>query len=150
MIPVSPISSIVHNSYDTYSNSFLVANKRGVYAISLKDNRVVQNFITDIVQDLEVKYLIHDRLDAFLIYPKWEKQIKRVCLSAHSSKYSKGVTNIYDIEWTKGSVSLPGFNPERADWHVGFSGSSIFLNDMLAERSYVLKTDLTFNYWCDL
>ena len=149
MLPFSPVSAIVHNPSDAYNTSLLVSNKYGVYELVIKNGRIIQNHIREILQDMEVKYMQHERGDAFLIYPKWSKKIIRLNINARDS-ITKGITTLFEIEWTKGSVPVTGLNPDRANWHVGFSGNTIFLNEMKDERSYVLKTDLHFNYWCDI
>ena len=150
MIPVSPVSAVVHEPAKLGAPRFLVANKYGVYEIILENDKICQNHLEDIIRDLEVKYLQHDRGDAFLIFPKWDKYIKRIALSNTAGRYARGATTLRDVEWTKGSVALTGFNPDRADWHIGFSGKSLFLSEFLIERSYVLATDIDFNYWCDI
>lgn len=42
----------------------------------------------DIVRELEVKYLQHDKLDAFLVFPKWDKLIRRFAMSNTAGKVS--------------------------------------------------------------
>ena len=151
MSPVSPINSIVHQVVrkDELYPYFLFSNKFGVYEFSIEEDKIRQNLLEDTVRELEVKIMQPHDEKSFLIFPKWDKFIKKMQFHI-SSKFEQGLVTLRDVEWTKGTIPMKGFNTNEHDWHMGHSGKTIFLSDFEQERSYVLTDGHDFNYWCDL
>ena len=139
----------LHDEFPT----FLYSNKFGIYEVCIERDVIKQNLLEDTVRELDVKSMQVNDEQSVLIFPKWDKLIKK--LSFHVvSKYDQGISTLRDVEWTKGSIPLKGFNAKSHDWHIGHSGNSIFISDYQQEdskqRSYVLTDGHDFNYWFEL
>ena len=129
---------------------FIYTLESGAYEIVIDEGKMYQNYFTEIIQDLDVKHLIHLRNDQYLAYPKWDKRVRLVSILGRNMIYRKGTRVLRDVEYTQGSLPLPGkyFKRRKNEelWHVGKAGREIFLTDFITERSYVLYKDKEFSY----
>ena len=129
---------------------FIFTLENGAYEVVIDENKMYQNYFTEIIQDMDIKYLIHLRNDQYLAYPKWDKRVRLVSMIGKHGSYRKGTTLLRDVEYTQGSLPLPGKPPSGRKneelWHIGKAGREIFLTDIITERSYVLWKGKDFSY----
>lgn len=98
--------------------------------------------------------MTHLYADQYAVFPRWDKRVRKLSLVGYYPHYQKGVKIMRDVEWTGGTVPLPdpqpSNRPKNEIWHIGKSGSEIFLTEYTKEQSWVLFKGISFNYKCDI
>ena len=72
----------------------------GAYEIVIDEGKMYQNYFAEIIQDLDVKHLVHLRNDQYLAYPKWDKRVRLVSILGRNMIYRKGTKVLRDVEYT--------------------------------------------------
>ena len=70
---------------------FIFTLENGCYEVQVDNWRLYQNYFNEIIQDLDMKYLVHLRHDQYIGYPKWDKRVHIINLIGQYPMYRKGV-----------------------------------------------------------
>ena len=109
-----------------------------------------QNYFNEIIQDMDIKHFCHLRNDQYLAFPKWDKRVRLHNMIGFHMNYRKGTTVLREIEYTQGSLPLPGKEPKNRFkdelWRIGKAGREIILTDHISCRSFILHKGKDFSY----
>ena len=112
--PHGNISSLVKCHWQRVGDSrphFMFTNECGIYEVAVDNWRMYQNYFNEIVQDSDIKHIVHLQDDQYLAYPKWDKRVWLINMQGKYLGYSKGKTVLRDIEWTQSSLAVKDHAP---------------------------------------
>lgn len=99
------------------------------------------NIYTPPVKKCKNKYHSAGFNKMWLIFPKWEKKVYKY------TKHNNSLVASKTMEWTNSLTRLNLGKSEEfnEDWRVGIAGSSMYLTEIVSEKSYQILKNTEFN-----